>query len=168
MRGTLINMDHARFADCLRCPLDQRPVVGEGPVPARLMLIGQNPGAEEEKTGRPFVGRSGKYLNKVLAANGLKREDIFITSVVKCPTENNRRPTQKEIDSCLPLLVAQITRIKPLVIILMGQVAWQTPRLRGIEYRETYHPSAAMRFTKIRVKFEDDFKKLAGRVKQLK
>lgn len=156
--------EFSKFTDCLRCGLGQKPVIGEGPVPARIMLIGQNPGAEEQKTGRPFVGRSGKYLNKVLSANGMNREDIFITSVVKCPTVANRKPTDREIKGCLPLLMQQIKEVKPQLIVLMGAVAWNTPRLSGIDYVQTYHPAAAMRFPKIRTKFEADFKIIKGQM----
>jgi len=127
------------------------------------MLIGQNPGAEEDKQGRPFVGRTGKYLDKVLARNGIPREKLFITSAVKCRTPGNRRPTQSEIDACMPFLLRQIKDISPELVVLMGKVAQLTPRLEGIEYLETYHPTAAMRFPRIRREFEADFEKL-GRV----
>jgi HAD superfamily hydrolase (TIGR01549 family) len=149
--------------DCMTCRLKlSRPVLGEGPPYAEIMLIGQNPGAEEEKQGRPFVGRSGKYLDKVLKKVGLKREEMFITSVVKCRTEHNRRPTRGEIQGCMPFLIAQIKQIKPRLIVLMGSVAWQVPRLDGIKYIETYHPAAAMRFPRIRQKFENDFEQIKG------
>jgi uracil-DNA glycosylase len=140
-------------------------VFGEGPSQARVMLIGQNPGANEDRLGRPFVGRSGRYLDTVLAANSLRREDIFITSVVKCMTPGNRHPTREEIDSCLPLLEKQMKSINPEIIVLMGEVARSTPRLPGIRYIETYHPAAAMRFPKIRQKFEADFHELARSIK---
>jgi len=140
---------------------EPRMVVGEGPFVARVMLIGQNPGAEEEKQGRPFVGRSGQYLDKVLERNGIDRGELFITSVVKCRTPQNRKPTREEIAGCLPLLIEQIRQVKPSIIVLMGEVARQTPRLDGIRYLETWHPAAAMRFPKIKQKFESDFRKLA-------
>ena len=140
--------------------------MGEGPPHAGVMLIGQNPGAEEEKTGRPFVGRSGKYLDTVLLKNGIKREELFITSVVKCRTPRNRKPERGEIEACLPLLVEQIKQIKPRIIVLMGMIARHTPRFAGIRYIDTYHPSAAMRFPKIRQKFEADFEELARLMKR--
>ena len=140
--------------------------MGEGPPHAGVMLIGQNPGAEEEKTGRPFVGRSGKYLDTVLLKNGIKREELFITSVVKCRTPRNRKPERGEIAACLPLLVEQIKQIKPGIIVLMGMIARHTPRFAGIRYVDTYHPSAAMRFPKIRQKFEADFEELARLMKR--
>jgi len=147
----------------LTCSLGQgktTAVMGEGPQNADIMLIGQNPGAEEERKGRPFVGRAGKYLDQVLKASGIKREKVFITNVVKCKTPANRKPMAKEIKDCIPLLMEQIKQIKPRVIVLMGKVAWETPRLKGIKYIETYHPAAAMRFPKARERFEQDFRKL--------
>ena len=151
-----------RRADaCLVCSLKgSKPVLGEGPEHADVMLIGQNPGREEDKQGRPFVGRSGKYLDIVIRKSGLKREDLFITSVVKCRTYRNRKPTKAEIQNCLPLLVEQIKQIRPRLIVLMGIVAQQTPRLDGVRYIETYHPAAAMRFPQIKEKFEQDFKRI--------
>lgn len=124
------------------------------------MLVGQNPGAEENKTGRPFVGRAGKFLNKVLAKNGIIREELFVTNIVKHVTPKNRKPSPDEIAACAPYLEAQVNAIKPKIIVLLGVVAWQAPRVEGVEYIETYHPSAAMRFTKIRKKFEEDFRVL--------
>ncbi len=152
---------------CNDIPDAGRIILGEGPLDARIMLIGQNPGAEEDRVGRPFVGRSGKYLDKVLAENGIRRETLFITSVVKCKTPGNRKPTPKEIENCLPLLLDQIKSIRPKMIVLMGEVARHTPRLDGIKYFETYHPAAAMRFPTVRAKFEDDFKKIAGMINAL-
>jgi uracil-DNA glycosylase family 4 len=125
------------------------------------MLVGQNPGKEEDATGKPFVGRAGKFLNKVLAENGLDREEIFIGNIVKHVTPNNRKPFPDEIDACKPYLATQLELIKPAVVVLMGKAAAEAPRLQGIKYVETVHPSAAMRFTKMRKKFETDFKTLA-------
>ena len=148
---------------CRKCRLWQgakNGVPGEGPLHAKLMLVGQNPGAEEDKTGKPFVGRAGKFLNKVLTKNGIIREELFVTNLVKHVTSKNRKPLPDEIAACAPYLVAQVNAIKPKIVVLMGAVAWQTPRVEGIEYFETYHPSAAMRFTKMRKKFEEDFRVL--------
>jgi uracil-DNA glycosylase family 4 len=148
---------------CRKCRLWQgakNGVPGEGPLHAKLMLVGQNPGAEEDKTGKPFVGRAGKFLNKVLAKNGIIREELFVTNLVKHVSPKNRKPLPDEIAACAPYLVAQVNAIKPKIVVLMGAVAWQAPRVEGIEYVETYHPSAAMRFTKMRKKFEEDFRVL--------
>jgi DNA polymerase len=151
---------------CQKCRLWKtacNAVPGEGSTVTNVMLVGQNPGAEEDKTGRPFVGRSGKFLNKVLVKNNIKRASTFITSVVKHATPNNREPLPDEIAACLPYLEYQIHAIKPRIIVLMGVVAKKTPRIEGIEYIETVHPSAAMRFPRMRDKFEEDFVQLRSR-----
>ena len=137
-------------------------VLGEGPSHAEIMLVGQNPGREEVKQGKPFVGRSGKYLNTVLIKNNIDRSKLYITSVVKQSTPRNRKPTEQEIRYWMPYLADEIKRIKPKTIFLMGEVAWKTPRFEGIEYIETYHPAAAMRFPKARKRFERDFRKLGA------
>jgi uracil-DNA glycosylase len=143
-------------------------VLGKGPHRAQLMLVGQNPGREEVKQGRPFVGRSGQFLNRVLKEVGLERDKIYLTNVVKEPTSNNRKPTTEETRRWMPYLVAEINRVKPRFIVLMGQVAWKTPRLKEIEYIETYHPAAAMRFPKARQKFLADFGALKDKVAAIK
>jgi uracil-DNA glycosylase family 4 len=150
---------------CRKCRLWQgakHAVPGEGPVHAKLMLVGQNPGKEEDKTGKPFVGRAGKFLNKVLSENGIGRQEIFITNIVKHVTPRNRKPFQDEIEACAPYLIRQFELVKPKVVVLMGAVAWHAPRVKGVFYVETYHPSAAMRFSKMRKKFEEDFSLLKG------
>jgi uracil-DNA glycosylase len=150
-----------QIVNCKRCRLWKRAknaVPGEGPKNAKIMLVGQNPGEEEDRTGKPFVGRSGRFLDKILNRNNIQRKSIFITSVVKHKTPNNRKPRTDEIKTCLPYLLKQIENIKPKIIVLMGKVAWQTPRKSGIKYIEIYHPAAAMRFPKFRDKFEADFR----------
>jgi DNA polymerase len=130
------------------------------------MLVGQNPGKEEVKQERPFVGRSGKYLNSVLRKSGLDRRKFYLTGVVKQPTPRNRKPTAEEIKRWMPSLVAEIKEVKPDIVVLMGRVAWRTPRFEGIDYMETYHPAAAMRFPKIRQKFERDIGKLKRKIRK--
>jgi uracil-DNA glycosylase len=152
---------------CRKCRLwkdAKNAVPGEGPPNAKVMLVGQNPGAEEDKTGKPFVGRAGKFLNKVLAENGFNREELFITNLVKHTSPKNRKPLPDEIEACAPYLEEQIKAIKPKLVVLMGTVAWQAPRVEGIKYMETVHPSAAMRFTKMRKRFLEDFTGLKKRL----
>ena len=152
--------------DCRKCRLWQgakHGVPGEGPLNAKIMIIGQNPGADEDETGRPFVGRAGKFLTKSLAENGIKREDIFITNIVKHVSPKNRKPYPDEVAACLPYLTAQISVIKPKIIVLLGASAKETPRFEGIEYFQIIHPSAAMRFTKMREKFRQQIADLAKR-----
>ena len=157
------------ITQCRKCRLWQctrQAVPGEGPEEAKVMLVGQNPGAEEDKAGKPFVGRAGKFLNKVLAQNGIERQQLFVTNIVKHTSPNNRKPFPDELEACLPYLMAQVELVKPKLVVLMGAVAWKTPRLAGVEYVETVHPSAAMRFTKMRHRFEADFNTLARRLKE--
>ncbi len=118
------------------------------------MLVGQNPGTEEDKTGRPFVGKAGKYLDKILRKYDLNREKLFITSIVKHKTPKNRKPYKDEIIACRFWLTEQIRIVQLEVIVLMGKVAWKAAKFSGVEYIETYHPAAVMRFPKIRKKFE--------------
>jgi uracil-DNA glycosylase family 4 len=156
-----------QIRECRKCRLwkeAKNAVPGEGPANVKVMLVGQNPGAEEDKTGKPFVGRAGKFLNKVLAENGFNREELFITNIVKHTSPKNRKPLPDEIAACSPYLEEQIKVIKPKLVVLMGVVAWQAPRVDGVEYAETVHPSAAMRFTKMRKRFEEDFSALKKRL----
>ena len=152
---TIEELNYQIYA-CRKCRLWQgakHGVPGEGPLNAKIMFVGQNPGKEEDEVGRPFVGRAGKYLNKVLEENGILREDIFITNIVKHITPKNRLPFKDEIQACLPYLMAQINIVKPKKVILMGKAAWKTPRVEGIEYCEVVHPQAASRFPKMGEKF---------------
>ena len=153
-----------QILNCRKCRLWQgtkHAVPGEGPPHAKVMLVGQNPGAEEDETGRPFVGRAGKFLTKVLAENGIKREGLFITNIVKHTSPENRKPFPDEVAVCVPYLYTQISIIKPKIIVLLGASARETPRLEGIEYMEVIHPSAAMRFEKMREKFKGQIAELA-------
>jgi DNA polymerase len=149
---------------CRKCRLWQgakHGVPGEGPINAKVMLVGQNPGAEEDETGRPFVGRAGKFLTKVLAENGIRRDDVFITNIVKHVSPKNRKPFSDEVAACLPYLQMQISVIKPKIIVLLGASAKDTPKLEGIEYLEVIHPSAAMRFKNMEDKFTVQIAELA-------
>lgn len=159
---------------CLLWKIRKKAVPGEGPVKIKIMIIGQAPGAEENKTGRPFVGRAGQFLNQLLKIANLKREKIFITSLIKCFPPKNRKPTRKEIKSCLPWLQKQIEIINPQKFILLGEVAFSVffPKEKlsnfrgrwikkdGKLYFPTYHPAAGLRFPKIRKILEKDFEKL--------
>ena len=132
------------------------------------MIVGQNPGADEDETGRPFVGRAGKHLTKTFAEYGIKREDVFITNIVKHVSPENRKPYPDEVAACLPYLNTQISIIKPKIIVLLGESAKETPRVEGIKYVQIIHPSAAMRFTKMREKFTEQTKQLSSLINELK
>jgi uracil-DNA glycosylase family 4 len=123
-----MNLDHihSRIMLCQICDLAigrTKAVPGEGPCRSKIMLIGEAPGAEEDITGRPFVGRDGRLLDRSLNLAGIKRSDVFITSVIKCRPPANRKPKSTEIESCHPYLQYQIDLIHPKVIGLMGNVA---------------------------------------------
>lgn len=138
----------------------------EGPRHARVMLVGQNPGREEVRQHRPFVGRSGKYLNQVLRKKGIDRDTLYLTCVVKAPTPGNRKPTADEIRHWMPHLVREIKKVAPEIVVLMGRVAWKAPRFEDIQYIETYHPAAAMRFPEVRRRFERDMEALRRRMQR--
>jgi uracil-DNA glycosylase len=156
---------------CRKCRLWQgakHAVPGEGPLNAKIVLIGQNPGADEDEVGRPFVGRAGKYLTKTLAEYGIRREDVYITNIVKHVSPQNRKPFDDEVGACLPYLINQINFIRPKLIVLLGASAKETPRIEGIEYIQVIHPSAAMRFTKMREKFRQQIAEVAKQVAAIK
>jgi uracil-DNA glycosylase len=156
---------------CRKCRLWQgakHAVPGEGPLNAKVMLVGQNPGADEDELGRPFVGRAGKYLTKTLAEYGIRREDVFITNIVKHVSPKNRKPFDDEVRACLPYLTAQVNFIKPKIIVLLGASAKETPRIDGVEYIQVIHPSAAMRFTKMREKFRQQIGEVAKQITAIK
>ena len=151
---------------CRLCKTSTYGVPGEGPVNAKVMFVGQNPGAEEDKTGRPFVGRAGKFLTNALAEFGINREDVYITNIVKHTSPENRKPYPDEVTTCLPYLIQQIAIIKPKIIVLLGASAKKTPRIENVIYFEIIHPSAAMRFTKMREKFQTQIAELAKQIQQ--
>jgi uracil-DNA glycosylase family 4 len=117
---------------------------------------------EEDETGRPFVGKAGKYLTKALSEQGLRREDIFITNIVKHISPKNKAPYLDEIAECLPYLIEQIEIVRPKKILLLGTGARQTPWLKSIEYFELVHSSAPLRFPKLGKKFEEQLRKALG------
>lgn len=153
----------AMIRTCPKCRLSKsrtQAVPGEGPADARLMVVGEGPGAKEDETGRPFVGRAGELLTEILAAIDLPRETVFICNIVKCRPPENRKPQQEEIDACVPYLYRQIEIVRPGVILAMGGTAAETllgvkqplGRLRnrvhdfrGIPLVVTYHPAALLR-----------------------
>lgn len=159
------DMDALRelWGDCLRCPLAagrQHLVFGEGAVPADLMFVGEGPGEQEDLQGRPFVGRAGELLTKMIEAMGLSRDRVFIANVVKCRPPGNRDPEPGEVTACLPVLQAQIHLVRPRVLVSLGRVSAQTllqtatpiSRLRGrwqrfggVDLMPTFHPAYLLR-----------------------
>jgi uracil-DNA glycosylase len=142
------------------CPKRTNAVPGEGNPRARLVLVGEGPGATEDATGRPFVGAAGGLLDSILEAIELPRKEVFITNIVKCRPPGNRKPLPDEIASCIPYLWRQLAIIRPRVILAMGSTAAESllgvkkslSELRnkvhsynGIPLVVTYHPAALLR-----------------------
>jgi DNA polymerase len=148
---------------CTRCPLSRERthiVFGEGAEHARLVLVGEGPGFEEDRSGRPFVGAAGALLDKIIAAMGLTRQAVYIGNIVKCRPPGNRNPTPAEIAACLPFLKRQLAAIRPRVICALGGVAAHSlleteipiSRLRGrfhevmgMAVMPTFHPAFLLR-----------------------
>ncbi|MBI5579330.1 MAG: uracil-DNA glycosylase [Deltaproteobacteria bacterium] len=151
------------IGDCRRCKLCRsrtRIVYGAGSSRARLMFIGEGPGQDEDRSGEPFVGAAGQLLTRIIAAINLRREDVYITNVVKCRPPENRLPEPDEIATCSPFLRRQIAAIRPVLICLLGGCAAQSllnttesiSRLRGRFFElqgcrvlPTYHPAYLLR-----------------------
>ncbi len=109
--------------ECTKCPLYKTriyPVIGQGNHQAEIVFVAEAPGANENKTGRPFCGQAGKVLDELLASVNIKREDIYITNILKCRPPKNRNPLQSEIDACTPYLIRQLKIIQPKVICCLG------------------------------------------------
>ena len=166
--GSLASLDSLEavakaVATCTKCPLYStatNPVPGEGNPHAKLMCVGEAPGATEDETGRPFVGAAGQLLTKILAAIDLPREQVYICNVLKHRPPGNRNPLPLEVTACSPYLIRQIELIRPKVILALGTFAAQTlldtkasiGKLRGQVHRYygvplvvTYHPAALLR-----------------------
>jgi len=108
---------------CKKCPLygtRTYPVIGEGNHQGKIMVIGEAPGAQEDKSGRPFCGAAGKVLDELLESIGMKREEVYIGNILKCRPPGNRNPKKEEIEACVPYLEKQIEIIKPKVICALG------------------------------------------------
>lgn len=154
----------AAVAGCRRCPLHSgrtHTVFGEGDSAADLMFVGEGPGAEEDRLGRPFVGRAGALLDDIITKGmGLRREQVFIANVVKCRPPGNRNPDPEEIAMCAPYLHAQIDLIQPKVLVALGKFAAQVlldtgapisklrgnwGEYRGVRLMPTFHPAYLLR-----------------------
>ena len=174
---------HQQIHTCQECALHgarTNAVPGEGAPNASLMFIGEGPGFNEDRQGRPFVGAAGQYLDELLHSIGLNREDVFITNMVKCRPPNNRDPFPNEISACSRHLDAQIEAIKPAVIVPLGRHAlarWfprdsiskvrARPRVfDGITIFPLYHPAAALHNGALRATIEADFAKLGALLKE--
>jgi uracil-DNA glycosylase len=151
------------LGDCTRCPLHEgrlNIVFGEGNPSARLMFVGEGPGADEDREGRPFVGRAGQLLTKMINAMNLDRSEVYISNIVKSRPPGNRNPAPPEIQACFPFLERQIAAIQPEIIVALGKIAANAlletgepigklrgkfHDRRGIPVMPTYHPSFLLR-----------------------
>jgi uracil-DNA glycosylase family 4 len=167
-----------RMASCTRCGLHRTRtniVFGEGNPSSRLMFVGEGPGRDEDVQGRPFVGRAGILLTKIIEAMGLKRNDVYIANIVKCRPPGNRNPEPDEISECLPYLEKQVEIIKPEIICTLGNVATQTLTgmrsgissmrgrfydYRGVRVLPTFHPAACLRKPETKRLVWEDIKKV--------
>lgn len=167
--SVLQELDDLHVKPCRKCGLCQtrtQTVFGEGDVDARVMFIGEGPGGEEDASGRPFVGRAGQLLEKMINAMGLKRQQVFIANIVKCrayhvePSPKDRPPSPQEVAACSPYLLQQIEIIRPAVIVTlglpssqfllgsklaMGKMRGNWTEFRGLKVMPTYHPAYVLR-----------------------
>jgi len=163
--GERLRAIREELGECTRCPLSrtrQRIVFGEGSPFAEIVFVGEAPGADEDRTGRPFVGRAGQLLNQIIEKGmGLSRPEVYICNILKCRPPSNRTPREEEVEVCLPFLKKQIAAIEPKVIVTLGRPAaqallktqepmrqlrgnWQA--YQGIPVMPTYHPAYVLRY----------------------
>jgi len=171
----------AEIGDCKRCPLAyagrKTIVFGDGDPNARLMFVGEGPGADEDASGLPFVGKAGRLLNNMIAAMGLKREEVYIANIVKCRPPGNRTPEFIEATTCSQFLVEQIDIVHPEVIVALGATAatyllgvrqplgslrgkWHS--VRGAKVAVTYHPAFLLRDPRQKVEAWKDLQRVMG------
>ncbi|MBN1421417.1 MAG: uracil-DNA glycosylase [Planctomycetes bacterium] len=167
---------------CRRCPLGAQrlnAVPGEGSPGAEILFVGEAPGYDEDRQGRPFVGKAGQLLDRMIAAMGMRRQDVFIANVLKCHPPRNRDPNEDEIRSCRPWLEAQLREIRPQVIIALGAHATRTllrsggaisalrgrfQELDGIPVMPTFHPAYLLRNPEEKRKAWEDLKAVLRRL----
>lgn len=171
-------------ADCTRCELHQNRntvVFGTGDENAKLMFVGEAPGADEDRQGEPFVGRAGQLLTKIIEAVGYAREEVYIANVIKCRPPRNRNPKPVEVETCEPFLLKQIELIQPKVICALGSFAAQTllrtdqkisslrgkfHDCRGVKVMPTYHPAFLLRNPNAKRDVWDDMKMVIAELKK--
>ncbi len=160
--------------DCQKCKLykmRQNIVFGTGNKNAKLMFIGEGPGADEDRQGEPFVGRAGKLMNMAFEMVGIKREEVYIANIVKCRPPGNRNPEDDEANACMDYLRNQVMLVKPKIIVLLGSVALKNilgkeygitsargkwVERKGIKYMPTWHPAALLRDESKKIDFIKD------------
>lgn len=183
-RATALAKTASEVRACTLCRLHKsrtQAVPGEGPIDARVFLIGEAPGRAEDAVGRPFVGSAGRVLDRALRAARLSRKDLFITNVVKCRPPANRAPKADEIEACRPYLLSQMEAVRPKVLVTLGATALQGllgPAARlskarggdlafdGIPLRSTYHPAAVLYNARTEAALRADLRKVARLVRR--
>lgn len=171
----------ASIIGCKKCKLCNNRnniVFGTGNKNAKIMFIGEGPGADEDKEGIPFVGKAGKLMNMAFDGIGINREDVYIANIVKCRPPSNRNPEDDEADSCLDYLRNQVMLVKPKIIVLLGSVALKNilgkeygitasrgkwVERKGIWYMPTWHPAALLRDDSKKIEFWQDLKEVVNR-----
>lgn len=181
--------DYNKFKEkalkCNRCILREtctQVVMGEGSLKHKIMFIGEGPGSSEDKKGRPFVGRAGNLLDKILKSVKIKREEIYITNVVKCRPPDNRNPNQNEMEACSPILKTEINYINPKVIVPLGSIALKyllgdskkITEDRGkwfnigeLYFLPTFHPAYLLRNERMKKPVYKDFIKIKKTIKRI-
>lgn len=157
-------------------------VVSRGNYESGVMLVGEGPGAQEDQQGEPFVGKAGQLLDRILEAAGFKRDEVYITNVVKCRPPGNRLPTAQEAAACYPFLAEQIRLISPRIIVCLGALATQTlidpaariTRVRGrwserfgARVMPTFHPAALLRDSSKKRPVWEDFQKIRDAYREM-
>jgi len=185
IRSEILTLAEVRkeLGDCKRCKLHRTRktiVFGEGNEKAGLMFIGEGPGYDEDVQGRPFVGKAGQLLTKIIESINLSREEVYIANIVKCRPPQNRNPEPDEIQSCNPFLMSQIRVIQPKIICALGTFSAQTLLktdtkisalrgklfdLEGSKVIPTYHPAFLLRNPERKREVWEDMKKIAGLIR---
>ena len=184
MYGTWEELEKS-IENCKKCKLctgRQNIVFGTGNKNADIMLIGEGPGADEDRLGEPFVGRAGKLMNMAFDMLEIKREELYIANVVKCRPPGNRNPEEDEAMACLDYLRNQVILVKPKIIVLLGSIALKNIlgkeygitasrgkwlEKKGIWYMPTWHPAALLRKKKKKIDFIKDFQKVLEKFEEI-
>lgn len=164
--------------NCKLCNNRTNIVIGTGNKTARLMFIGEGPGADEDREGIPFVGKAGKLMDQAFIGVGINREEVYIANIVKCRPPNNRNPEPDEAKACLDYLRTQVKLVNPKIIVLLGSVALKNilgeeygitqsrgkwVEKNGIEYMPTWHPAALLRDENKKIDFWKDLKEVVSK-----
>ena len=182
--GRLLQALRQEIGDCQRCRLHQSRttlVFGDGSPATRLVFVGEAPGYDEDQQGMPFVGRAGRLLDRMIAAMGMQRSEVYICNVVKCRPPQNRNPSADEVAACSPFLFRQIEAIRPRVVCLLGNYATQTllqttlnisqlrgkdRYWRGIPVVATFHPAYLLRNPAQKASVWSDLKRVLELLKE--